>query len=353
MIKILYLFNGSRKEAEAKIKNGHHPSHGFWGLWQLPDYGLAANYVEIEQFWSEGVTQFFRQWVNVYFIHLPLFFKFFAYDIVFTSSAFGTQLFFTLWPGKKPLWVMHDFSIKSLIGNEKTWRQKIFSWLVSKSGGIVTLSQDEVVFVQQKFPHLKDKIKFIPFGVDLDFFKRAETKIENQILAVGFDPDRDWPTLIEAVKNLNIKVVLATRESRVAKFRPLPNNIVVKQFTSGELVKEYDKSFLVVLPLNTSYGNNDAMGCSTLFEAMAMGKTVIATSTKAMESYIKDGYNGYLVQEGDIKELHQKISELIKNPTQCRQVGERARSYAQEYLDVNVCTKELANFFNNLSTNNK
>lgn len=352
MIKVLYLFNGSRKEFEEKIKKGNHPSHGFWGMWQLSDNGLEANYLEIEQYLPNWASRFLRKWVNIYFIHLPLFFKFFSYDIIFTSSAFGSQLFFTLWPTKKPLWVMHDFSIKSLIGDGKTLRQKIFSWMVSRSNGIVTLSLDEVVFLKEKFPHLKSKIKFIPFGVDLNFFKPLNIKKENQILAIGFDPDRDWATLIEATKNLNIKVVLATRESRIAKFRPLPANIEVKQFTAKELVEEYSKSYLVVIPLNTSYGNNDAMGCSTLFEAMAMGNTIIVTSTKAIESYIKNGYNGFLVKEGDAKELNEKIIELMNDSLKCREVGEKARLYVQENLDMNVCAKDLADYLNSLYLNN-
>lgn len=348
-MKVLYLFNGSRIEVENKIKKGSYPSHGFWGMHQLPQYGVQAEYLEIEKTWPKWLTQFFRKVANIYFIHLPLFFKFFSYDIVFTSSAFGTQILFVLWPFKKPLWVMHDFSIKNLIGKEQTWRQKVFFWIVSRSDGVVTLSLDETDFLINKFPHLKNKIEMIPFGVDLKFFKPSGMEKENQILAVGFDPDRDWGTLIKAVEDINIEVVLATRESRVAKFQPLSQNITVKQFKVEELIKEYDKSLFVILPLDTSYGNNDAMGCSTLFEAMAMSKATIATSTKTMQTYIKDGENGYLVEEGNVIALNQKIRYLIDNPGICRQVGENARIYAQKYLDVNICAKNLADFFHRIT----
>ena len=347
-MKVLYLFSGSRKGLVDKVRRGENHGNGFWGMLQLPHYDIEADYIEIEQYVPSVISRIIRKYVNVYFIHLFIFWKLFSSDIVFTSAAFGTQLFHALLHIRKPIWVMHDFSIIGLLGNGKTIRQKLFKYMVLRAKGVVTLSLDEKTTLLERFPHLKDRVEFIPFGVDLEFFKPQGVLEVRQILAVGFDPDRDWKTMINACKDTTIPVVLATRESRVKKYMPLPAHISIQQFTPRDLVKEYEKSSVVVVPLNTSYGTNDAMGCSTLFEAMAVGKPVIVTRTRATESYVTDGSNALLVEEGNPDALYSSISHLMADGELRTRLGKNAREYALKNLDIEACTKKLADFFKKL-----
>jgi glycosyltransferase involved in cell wall biosynthesis len=189
---------------------------------------------------------------------------------------------------------MHDFSIMGLLGEEKTFKQKMMAYITARAAGIVTLGLEEKEKLEKRFPHLKGKIEFITFGVDLEFFKPMDIEQDGKIFAVGFDPTAIGRRLFEAVKDLDAKVVVATRPQRVAKF-DIPHNVEIKQFTPRELAKEYAKSAIIVVPLDTSKGINDAMGSSTLFEAMAAGKPVVATNTHTMASFVSEGQNGLLV----------------------------------------------------------
>lgn len=344
-MKALFLYSGSRYGVLDKAKKGETHINGFWGMTYLPLYGIEAEYFEIEQYLPMWLAKFVRKTINIYFIHLPFFWKMLSRDIVFTSAAFGTQLFHALLHLKKPLWIMHDFSITGLLGNEKTFRQKLFRFMVSQAAGIVTLSEDEKEKLEERFPRLKGKVAFIPFGVDLNFFKPQNLPKKKQILAVGFDPDRDWGTLIAAVKDIDARVVLATRMSRVEKYLPLPVNVEVTQFSGRDLVKEYDKSAVIIVPLNTSSHNNDAMGCSALFEGMAMGRPVIATRTKTIESYVKNKENGLLVKEGSVAEMEEAINFVLNNQTKAEEIGKNAYEYAIKNLDAKKCTAVLADFF--------
>ncbi|MDP3042917.1 MAG: glycosyltransferase family 4 protein [bacterium] len=347
-MKVLYLFSGSRLGLLDKIKKGENHGHGFWGMIQLPHFGVDADYVEVEQYFPFPLSKLIRKFFSAYNTHIFLFWKFFSYDIIFTSAAFGSQFLHALLRIKKPLWVMHDFSIVSLLGEGKTIKQKLFKYAVNKCAGVVTLSMNEKHIIEKRFKHLRGKVEFIPFGADLNFFKPYKLKEKQQILAVGFDPDRDWKTLIKACKNINTHVVLATRESRVKPYLPLPHNFEICQFSARDLVSEYDKSAIIVIPLNTSNGVNDAMGCSALFEAMAMGKAIIATRTRAMESYITHGKNGLLVDEGDSQKMTEAINLLLNNSELRASIGKNAREYALENLDIEKCTAKLAEFFKKL-----
>jgi glycosyltransferase involved in cell wall biosynthesis len=347
-MRVLYLFNGSREGLLDKVRAGEEHGNGFWGMIGLREHGIEADYIELEQFFPKSISRFLRKHLNIYFIHVPLFWKIFSYDIVFTSASFGLQFFHMLFGIRRPIWIMHDFSIKGLLGDEKTPRQRLFRSMVLRSKGVVTLSQDEKTFLEERFPHLQGRVECIPFGIDLDFFKKKDGVEKRQILSVGRDPDRDWKTFIEATRDIDVPIVITSWFARLEPLMPLPAKYQVLELTSRALVEKYTESSIVVIPLNTSYRNNDAMGSSALFEAMSMGKAIVATRTKAMESHVKDGVNGLLVPEGDVRAMRDAIERLLNDSALRKTLGENAYQYALENLDTKKCTARLADFFKNL-----
>jgi glycosyltransferase involved in cell wall biosynthesis len=353
MIKVLYLFTSYRGAVLERARKGEDHGNGFWGMLSLPRFGIEAEHVELEQYLPFGVAKFVRRFIGVYWIHLPLYWKFFSYDIVFTSTAFGTQLVHTLLHVRRPKWVMHDFSIVGLIGEGKSIKQKIFRYITSRCAGIVTLSKEETKRIEKLFPHLTGHVEFIPFGVNLDFFVPQPGLEHRHILAPGFDPDRDWGTLIEASKGLGVSLLAATRPKRLEKLGPLPDFVKVVQFSPRELVDAYARAAVVVLPLDTSGGVNDAMGSSTLFEAMAMGKAIVATNTHTTASYITNGENGLLVEEGNVEAMKEALKRVLEDEELRKRLGKNARIYATEHLDMRACASRLAEFFKKISQGTK
>lgn len=344
-MRVLYLFNNIRTGAIERIKRGDEHDDHFFGMLRLPKYGIDADYAEIEQYFPGRLTVILRKFVNIYYIHLFLFWKFFSYDIVFTSSAFGSQLVQALLHLKRPKWVMYDFSVTGLIGEGKTVRQKVFRWMTGKAAGIITLSKYEAERLKKLFPKLKERIEFIPFGVDLSFFKpQKDISEEHQIFTVGLAPDRDYETLFEATKGLNIPVVI-TRSRTVDSLKDLPSYVQACSFSSRELVQEYAKSKIVVLPLDISEGRNNATGCSTLVETMATGRAVIVTRTPTTESYITHGVNGILVEPKDVEGLRAAIQELLTNEEKRKKLGENARAFVENNCDAETVAKRMGNFF--------
>jgi glycosyltransferase involved in cell wall biosynthesis len=242
---------------------------------------------------------------------------------------------------------MHDFSITGFIGTGTTLKQRVFKYLVGRSAGIVTIGKAETVKLREMFPQLSDSITYIPFGVDLDFFKPQQVAQHKTVFAVGFDPDRDWKTLIAAVEGTDLEVVIATKPSRLAGMT-LPHNVTQKMFTQRELIDAYAGAAVVVLPMDTSKGVNDAMGCTTLFEAMAMGKAIVGTNTHTFASYITPEQNGLLVEEGDATALRSAIGRVLADDELRRRLEVGARTYAVQHLDIQKLTAELAQFFRKL-----
>ena len=175
-MRILYLFSGIRGGLVEKVKRGEDPGDGTWGMVRLPHFGVEAEHFELEQILPDSWAKWVRHKVlGNYGAHLPFLLHFFKYDIIFTAGAFYSQLAFTVlktvFRFKRPLWVMHDFSITGFIGERKTLKQKVFTWMTSRAGGIVTVGREEEQKLKNMFPHLADKISYISFGVDVNFFK--------------------------------------------------------------------------------------------------------------------------------------------------------------------------------------
>ncbi|MBY0472782.1 glycosyltransferase family 4 protein [Patescibacteria group bacterium] len=349
-IRVLYLFTGYRKPHLEKTKRGEEQGNGFWGMLRLHKFGVEAKHLELEQFLPLWLCRVLRKYVlSVYWVHLPIYPAFFSYDIVFTSTGYGTQLVHTLLHVKKPRWVMHDFSVMGLIGKEKTTLQKVFAWMVSRCAGIVTISKKEKDLLEARFPNLRGKVEFIPYGVDLNFFTPAHMLGEGAIFAPGRDPDRDIKLLFAATEGLGKELIITTRQSRLEKLKPLPAHVLHKTFSVPELKTAYENASVVVIPLDTSNGLNNEMGISAVYEALAMGKPIVASRSQGMEAYIEDGVNGVLVPQHDVRAMRDAIKRLLGDRELRERLGRNARTYAEQNLDPDRCTQQLAEFFKKIA----
>jgi glycosyltransferase involved in cell wall biosynthesis len=65
-----------------------------------------------------------------------------------------------------------------------------------------------------------------------------------------------------------------------------------------------------------------------LAEAMAMGKPVIASNVGGIPYLVKDGYNGFLIEPGNIEQMVEKITFLMANKKIAAEMGQNGRNEA-------------------------
>ncbi|RLF07945.1 MAG: glycosyltransferase family 4 protein, partial [Thermoprotei archaeon] len=70
-----------------------------------------------------------------------------------------------------------------------------------------------------------------------------------------------------------------------------------------------------------------------LTEALASGKPLVGSNVGGIPAQIKDGWNGFLVESGNEKQLAEKIRYLIDNPEERERMGENSRKLAREEFD--------------------
>jgi glycosyltransferase involved in cell wall biosynthesis len=155
------------------------------------------------------------------------------------------------------------------------------------------------------------------------------------ICAVGQEL-RDYVTLAEAVRGLDVDVVIAAaspwskRADDTENIDP-PANIEVVRLDQFDLRQLYqDAAFTVVPVVETDF----QAGITAILESMAMGRATIVTKTEGQTDTIVDGENGVYVAPGDGRGLRRSIIDLLDRPTAARDIGTRGRRWVEQHADI-------------------
>lgn len=91
----------------------------------------------------------------------------------------------------------------------------------------------------------------------------------------------------------------------------------------------------------------------TLLEAQLMKKAIVATNVGGIPELMKDGETGFLVKKGNEQELIEKLSFLINNEKESKQMGEKGRAFVEENFSWGKIIKEIVNKIKDLIQNKK
>jgi glycosyltransferase involved in cell wall biosynthesis len=129
-------------------------------------------------------------------------------------------------------------------------------------------------------------------------------------------PERDYPQLLQRL----------ARDKSVEFVGLVPD---------ADLPALYRSAQVFVLPSVelTCYGKpiavSELLGLAVL-EAMASGTPVIASRVGGVPEIVRDGETGFLVQPGDVAELHARLQEVLGDPALARRLGDNARQHVLE-----------------------
>lgn len=211
-------------------------------------------------------------------------------------------------------------------------------------------------FIRTRWKQPARKVIYTPFMVDACFFSSEKIPINARsttldvdgghvpvISAVGLE-HRDYPTLIEAVRELPVVAVLAaaspwSKMHDTTTGAQLPNNVIVRRFTQYELRQLYAASRFVVMPL---YPVDYQTGVTAILEAMAMSKTVICTRTPGQTDVIVDGENGLYVDPGDPDSMRSAIQWLLDHPQEADRMGRSGRRLVEQEMSLKQYVPRLA-----------
>jgi glycosyltransferase involved in cell wall biosynthesis len=107
---------------------------------------------------------------------------------------------------------------------------------------------------------------------------------------------RDWPTLLEAARETEAPVRIATANA----LDRVPANVTAGRVAPDEFESLLAGAGVVVVPIQPA---PRAAGIDVYLKAMALGKLVIVSDATAVREYVEDGRTGLVVAAGDPRAL--------------------------------------------------
>ena len=278
--------------------------------------------------WSEAVTSICREAESPDNLcplrqAVRLFRRRSHYDVVVTmgprpSLAYGLLCALFRVPSRQ---ILTEVFLDSPRPGSPAWRLKT-AWLrlaARRSYGVLTNSSGEVRLIADRLGLPDSRLRFVPMYSTIPDPGMRETN-DGSVVSIGRTL-RDLDTLARAARDIQAPIrIVAGGHDRVPD--DLPENIrVLRDLPLDSTYELLAKAAVVVLPLLPA---ERSTGQVVMFEAMAMGKPVVATRCIGTTDYIRHSENGWLVNPGDALGLAQAVNHLLRAPGEARRLGKQA-----------------------------
>ena len=254
--------------------------------------------------------------------------------------------------------------IEHFIGFWK-FRELIEKYLVKKSDAIICRNNAFEEKLIQKYDIPESKINVITSGVKTNIFKpltpdekekiRQNLKLKNEDIIIGFvathiSQSKGADDLIEAFNKIknghpNAKLLLIGEDKMgIPKHDSIIHCGLVKR---EELPDYYNAMDIFVFPSRSEGAPKVVM------EACACGIPVISTKVGGIPDLVKEGYNGFLVNPGDINAIVDHC-KMFLNDVELRNImGKKAGEYAVENFDFDKLVKRTADVIEGVANENE
>jgi glycosyltransferase involved in cell wall biosynthesis len=262
------------------------------------------------------------------------------------------------------------------IGHRITAAKKrpFFKWLRVQShiSRIALHSQRQYDLAMDELGLSADKLALIPYQADTQFWQPQPDIVPERLICSAGLEFRDYPTLVEAVDGLDVKVVIGaashwSKRPNTAAEAATPANVEVDRFDYVALRRLYARAALVVVPLDDV---DFQAGVTTILEAMAMGKPVIVTHSSGQTDVVVDRRamtrgtklrqrpssllsrvaetagveiqpNGFYVPPNDPGALRRAIEYLLDRPAERERLGAAGRSSVERLAGLEQYVERL------------
>jgi glycosyltransferase involved in cell wall biosynthesis len=189
----------------------------------------------------------------------------------------------------------------------------------------------------------RSPVVFVPFGVDTDAFRpQPQVPSDTDVVSVGADPRRDFDLLLAvAARQPDRSFRIVASRDHARGLSKLHENVVVETDIPLEEVRDrLARACVVALPVRE---NSYSGATTTLLQAMAMAKPVVASRTDAIATGygLVDSVNCRLVPPGDSDAFEHALLDVLAGADAAAALGTRARETVERSLSWERYTDAL------------
>ncbi|WP_084786325.1 glycosyltransferase family 4 protein [Mastigocladopsis repens] len=337
-------------------ENYQYPSHHLWGATLLPKYGIDVHILPFEKCsFLKKISQRLKIFGDLDQQLRILFFKQ-EYDVVYSGHHLTTAFLAflrSLGIFKKPIVAITYQSFRKNLGSHL-----LTSLLLRGHDKLFCLNNEIKDHLKYEFHIPENKLEILEWGNDLPCYQIKNVSTDENkksgtrfILSAG-KTYRDYDTLIKAFSQINHPLKICSHgNSLISNTCELTSNIhlVKKMLSWQELLAEYEQAYAVAIPLNMRPNKPyNAIGLTSLLEAMSMGKAVVMTRNKYVGIDVEKQGIGIVVDQQDVKGWQQAISYLLQHPDETREMGNRSRRLCEEKYNLEVFSSKLSKLLQNV-----
>jgi glycosyltransferase involved in cell wall biosynthesis len=189
----------------------------------------------------------------------------------------------------------------------------------------ICVAKCQIPVVQRLAP--AGKTSFVPHGIDTDYFSPGQFRSTFPVVLCVGSHQRDLKTLVKSADVIK-RSAPATSVRLIAPRSTIPADIDLGQvvpvfgISDEQLVAEYRRAWVVLLPLSDATANN------SLLEGMACGTPVVATNVGGVADYMTADC-GALCPPSDAQAHGRAILEMLNNDSRRGAAGCAARARAE------------------------
>lgn len=249
----------------------------------------------------------------------------------------------------KIIYHIHGAEFHLFYSNSSNKIKKKIQYMINNVDGLICLSNYWKDFFENEFS--PKKIKIIPNIVSYPVLQKSKTKVQFEILFLGYISERKgiWLLLdvIESIKEkLSNRVVFniggngeVEKLLQSLKTKKLESIVNYVGWVSGENKNTLmNRADAFILP---SY--NEGLPISIL-EAMTYKLPIISTNVGGISEVVKNKVNGFLLEPGNADELKKALEYVVDNTEDFRNFGENSAKLVQPHIPDSV-RKDLINFY--------
>lgn len=328
-LRIAVLNDYPMGEALALVARGDYPAHHTWGASRFEALGARVVLMPFlgVGLWKSLLTQlitFLTQW---------------RFDVVYAACQSETWLLARL-----RCWGLFRRPIVAVIHHPIKGRLRGGSSYFKGHDCLLFLSQlarDEAL---HDMPGVADRCETIAWGVDLDFYDRAQNVKhdfgQGYFVSAG-KANRDHQTLADSAMQGQHRTVIIC-SSNTAPQRYDRHWVTVASDANGqamsyaELTGVYRTARAIVIPLQEVKG---LAGLTSLLDAMGCSLPVIMTRNRSVDVDVEALGFGIWVPPGDVPAMLSAMNRIGSGDTMAREMGRKARAFAERHYNYNAFAK--------------
>ncbi len=361
MQKITYIYQAGRTARMSDMENS--AKEFFYGYFHMKKAYPDTNHLEFDSKNNISITKLFNNFIRK-LSGLPFFSDLIinsknkkvlknSKKIIATNQRVGFSILsFLIFNHKKKIksyvFIMGLFNNNPKNRIKKFFRIFFIKVFMATFNHMIFLSSGEFKFVSEKYHKYKEKMHFLPFSIDQEFWvsNNRPYKKKNNILFIGNDGKRDYKFAIDLAKELSflnfdfITKKITNSEIKSDNVNLLSGKWDDMNISDSDIRDYYQEADLSIIPI---FNSLQPSGQSVALQSMSMGIPVLITKTDGFwepELY-KNNENIIFVEKNDINLWKENILSLLENDDLNVKVSKNGKDLVSKNNNLNIFNRKL------------